>query len=49
MMEAIRKSVVIVGCWSVIVTLRESPSKIKDDIPNEAAKRVARMAVVVSL
>jgi hypothetical protein len=48
MMKAIRQSVVIAGCWIAIVKLRESPSKIKDDNPNEATKRAARRAVVAS-
>jgi hypothetical protein len=48
MMEAIRQSIVIAGCWIAIVTLWESPSKIKDDNPNEAAKRAAKRAAVAS-
>jgi hypothetical protein len=42
MVEAIRQLIVIAGCWRAIVTLRESPSKIKEDNPNETAKRAAR-------
>jgi len=37
------------GCWSAIVTFRESPSKMKEDNPKEIARGVARRAVVRSL
>jgi hypothetical protein len=48
MEEAMRQSIVIAGCWSAIVTLRESPSKIKEDNPNETAKWAARRAAIAS-
>lgn len=48
MVEAIRQSIVVAGCWSAIVTLRESPSKINEDNPNKTAKRAARRASVAS-
>jgi hypothetical protein len=48
MVEAILQTIVVAGCWSANVTLRESPSKIKEDNPNELAKRAARRAAVAS-
>jgi len=46
--EAVLQSVVISGCWSAIVTLRELPSKIKEDNPNKLATWAARKAAVAS-
>jgi hypothetical protein len=44
MMKAIHQFVVVAGCWSAKMTLRESPSKIKEDNPKEVANRAARRA-----
>lgn len=41
MVEAIRQSWVVVGFWSARVTVRESPSKIKEDIFRKRAKWTA--------
>jgi hypothetical protein len=48
MVEAIRQYWVMDGFWSARVTVRESPSKIKEEIPIERANKVAKRAALAS-
>ncbi len=46
--DDIHQSVVMSGCCRAIVTIREFPSKMKEDNPSKIAKRAARKAAVAS-